>query len=589
MNRVLIIWATLVIGQSAVLSAEVGNRPVDGSSWVERSNAFTMPVLKTFAKYNPESAERVGLEGFDEDIVDLQPRRYERVREDTQQLLDELKLHARGEQNSKVKEDLQILIQDLSDNLDHAELGHQKLLPYCNVAEISFEGIRSLLDANVAESRHAAAVVRLKKYAGLSPGTKPLVELAKEQTRERINIPNLIGPYRNEVQKDIAKAESYVKGIADLMRDRHVEGWEEAHTRFAAQIDGYNQWLKSELLPRCRENHLLPPEFYANALKASGVTMSPPDLVERAQFGFVETRTQMAALAKRIAAQHHWEKDGYKDVIAALKRDQLAVDDILPRYRQRLTEIESIIRREKLVTLPKRDARIRFASEAESARIPAPSMQPPRLIGNTGEFGQFLIPLRNPSAETKDKMDDFLHDAIAWSLTAHEARPGHELQFSKIVENEISMARAIFAWKSSNVEGWGLYAEGIMLEYEPLEGQFFTLYMRLLREARAFLDPMLNQGQIAPEQAKVFLMRELLLSEPMAAQEIDRYTFGMPGQATSYYFGYMKLQSLRSETELLLADHFNQLEFHDFILSQGLIPLDLLRQAVLEEFVPKHI
>ena len=147
--------------------------------------------------------------------------------------------------------------------------------------------------------------------------------------------------------------------------------------------------------------------------------------------------------------------------------------------------------------------------------------------------------------------------------------------------------RAVFAWNSANVEGWGLYAESIMQEHLPLEGQFFALYMRLLRAARSFLDPMLNVGMLTPQQAKVFLMKELLLSEPMAAQEIDRYTSWMPGQAPSYYYGLMKLQSLRTQTEILLGDMFDQLAFHDFILGQGLLPPELLRKAVLEEFVPQ--
>jgi len=199
-----------------------------------------------------------------------------------------------------------------------------------------------------------------------------------------------------------------------------------------------------------------------------------------------------------------------------------------------------------------------------------------------------LIPLRNPSAESNDKMDDFLHESITWSLTAHEARPGHEMQFSAMIENGVSIPRAIFAMNSANVEGWGLYAEAIVMEHLPLEGQFFCLYMRLLRAARAFLDPLVNQGPMTPQQAKAFLMRELLLSEPMAAQESDRYSFWMPGQAPSYYYGLMKLQALRTESELLLAGNFNQQAFHDFILAQGLLPLDQLRQAVLEEFVPVH-
>ena len=365
-----------------------------------------------------------------------------------------------------------------------------------------------------------------------------------------------------------------------------MKDWEDAHKALSEQIGSYKKWIESDLLPRGRDDHRLPAELYSEALKGFGIQMSTQELIERAEFGFMEIRNEMSAMAKAIAQKRNWEKTGYRDVIAALKREQLAEDDILPRYRARLKDIEEIIRRERIVTLPKRDARIRIASAAESASIPAPSMRPPRMIGNTGEYGEFLIPLRNPSAESDAKMDDFLHDAITWSLTAHEARPGHELQFTAMIENGVSIPRAIFAFNSANVEGWGLYSEAIVMEHLPLEGQFFVLYMRLLRAARAFLDPMVNQGQMKPEEAKAFLMRELLLSEPMAAQEADRYAFWMPGQAPSYYYGFIKLQALRAETELRLSERFDQLAFHDFVLGQGLLPHDVLRKAVLQEFVP---
>jgi uncharacterized protein (DUF885 family) len=60
--------------------------------------------------------------------------------------------------------------------------------------------------------------------------------------------------------------------------------------------------------------------------------------------------------------------------------------------------------------------------------------------------------------------------------------------------------------------------------------------------------------------------------------------FRAPGQATSYFYGYTKLRELRNEIESKLGKTFNQLEYHDFILSQGLVPPNLLRQAVLGHF-----
>ena len=127
-----------------------------------------------------------------------------------------------------------------------------------------------------------------------------------------------------------------------------------------------------------------------------------------------------------------------------------------------------------------------------------------------------------------------------------------------------------------------------MKQYEPIEGQIGVLQMRMMREARAFLDPMLNLGMIQPDAALRFLMEEVLLSEPMAKQEVDRYTFNAPGQATAYFYGYSKLNALRTKVEIALPDAFREQPYHDFLIGQGLLPFDLLEKAVMEEFVPSQ-
>lgn len=184
---------------------------------------------------------------------------------------------------------------------------------------------------------------------------------------------------------------------------------------------------------------------------------------------------------------------------------------------------------------------------------------------------------------------DYAFPAMMWTLSAHEARPGHEMQFTTMLRGGISTARALFAFTSANVEGWALYAEAIAKPYMPLEGQLISLRDRLLRAARIWLDPMLNMGLISAEEAKRVLMVEVVLDDLSAQTEIDRYTFRSPAQATAYYYGYENLQSLRASTELRLQDRFNQQEFHDFLLAQGLLPPEVLSKAVRENFIAPRL
>jgi uncharacterized protein (DUF885 family) len=71
----------------------------------------------------------------------------------------------------------------------------------------------------------------------------------------------------------------------------------------------------------------------------------------------------------------------------------------------------------------------------------------------------------------------------------------------------------------------------------------------------------------------------------MAKEEVDRYSFTAPGQATSYFFGYGKLEALRVKTELALGAKFGPQSYHDFIIAQGLLPPDLLEKAVMDGYV----
>jgi uncharacterized protein (DUF885 family) len=117
----------------------------------------------------------------------------------------------------------------------------------------------------------------------------------------------------------------------------------------------------------------------------------------------------------------------------------------------------------------------------------------------------------------------------------------------------------------------------------PDEGKLVSLQFRLQRAARAFVDPELQLGKWTPQSARDFLMKEVVLSPAFATEEVDRFTFRAPGQATSYYYGYLRLRELRADVEKAQAGRFDARAFHDLILAQGLLPPDLLRKAILSD------
>ena len=555
--------------------------------WVKESDEHTMVVLKAQGQFQPEGVSGLGLTEFDNDIIDLGPDLFGRSIAVDKGLITQTQEWLRTTENPKVVQDLQIMQTALEDGIESATLAHDKLLPYFNLSQNLFFGFRALLDPRTEASRYPAALTRLARYTGKAEGYTPITELARQRITERFAVPGLLGPYKGELEQDLNNVQRYADGLRGLFEKSGLEGYQENLDVLLAQLDEYAQWLKAEMMPRAREDHRLPIEIYADNLKNFGVRETPEDLIRDAQFGFQEIKSQMRSLARQIAEKRGWENGELMHVMKELKNEKIAEDKILEVYKERLAAIEDIIRENEIVTLPNRAASIRLATEAESAAIPAPFMSPPQLVGNTGQYGEFVLVQKNPSLEgDESQMDDWNHDAITWALTVHEARPGHEMQFASLVENGTSLARSTYAFNSANVEGWGLYAEAIMLEYLPLEGQLFTLFTRLQRAGRMFMDPMVNTGQLTPEAATDFMVNQIGLSRAMAKSEADRYAFLMPGQATAYYYGYRNLERLRTEVEMALGDRFDQRKYHDFILKQGLLPPDLLRQAVLEDFVP---
>jgi hypothetical protein len=551
--------------------------------WVRRSNEHAKVALEPIAKFAPEGAASLGMEGYDEQILDLKPNLIERVLKANRGVLAELGKRFAAEKDPLVRQDLQIMIEAAKQSIEGTELNRKYRLPYFNVAQTVFGSMRGLLDDQVAPERRGAALQRLLKYTGTAEGYTPLTVLAEQRTRERLSETNLLGPPREQVEKDLQNSSFFLDGIGQLFAKYGIAGYEEPLARLKDQITAYNEFLRKEILPRSRSDFRLPAELYAYNLRSLGVDIAPDRLAAMAHKTFDELQKQMSAVAEKIAKDRGFASPDYRDVIRELKKQQLTGDAIVDHYRKRIGQIEDIVRRENLVSLPERAARMRLGSPAESAAQPAPHMRPPRLIGNTGETGEFVLPLINPAAKGA-RMDDFTFEAASWTLTAHEARPGHEMQFSAMVENGVSIPRAVFAFNSTNVEGWGLYSEYILFPFMPAEGQLISLQHRMMRAARAFLDPELQSGKIAPAEAKRVLMEDVVLSDAMATQEVDRYTFRSPGQATAYFYGYTRLLDIRREVEGKLGKQFDARAFHDFILSQGLLPPEMLRAAILQKF-----
>jgi len=569
--------------------ASAAAKTADSQPWITRSNAFTQQILDIQIKYSPEQASAEGLAQYDTQIGDVSTAADERQQKEERAAVEKLKAALAIEKDKNVAEDLQIVIENEERGFRGHDFGVKRMVPFINATSLVFYGLQPLLDDQLPQSRRQASVERLKKYAGVAPGFKPVAPQLIAIMKEQMAKPNVIYPSRADVTTQLARNAAIVQGLHDLLVKYKVTGWEPAYAALKIQLADYDAWVTANILPKSRTDFRLPPELYAMAFEGYGIDIPPAQIATMAHKAFLDYQAQMQTLAAQIAKEHGFTSSDYRDVIRELKKKQLVGEEILPFYEKRLHEIEGIIVAQKLVTLPDRPAIIRLGTPAESAQQPAPHMVPPPFLHNTGQRGVFVLPLTAPagpgSAESA-KVDDYTFDAASWTLIAHEARPGHELQFDSMVEHGVSLARSLFAFNSTNAEGWGLYSEYITLPYMPKEGQLISLQFRLLRAARAFLDPELQAGKIQPADAMKVLTQDVCFSVPFSNQEVERYTFRSPGQANSYFYGFTRLLELRAETEQALGSKFSPLRFHDFILAQGLLPPGLMKKAVEEYFIP---
>ena len=172
------------------------------------------------------------------------------------------------------------------------------------------------------------------------------------------------------------------------------------------------------------------------------------------------------------------------------------------------------------------------------------------------------------------------------ALTLHEAVPGHHLQTSiaRELENLPEFRKELYF--SAFGEGWGLYSEKLGIEmgiYGNSYEHFGRLSYEMWRACRLVIDTGIHSQGWTRQEAMNYLTDNTSLSAVNVRAEVDRY-ISWPGQALAYKLGEMKILELRQRTEAALGDAFDLRSFHDALLGQGALPLDIL-DTVIENYI----
>ena len=172
-----------------------------------------------------------------------------------------------------------------------------------------------------------------------------------------------------------------------------------------------------------------------------------------------------------------------------------------------------------------------------------------------------------------------------WELPAlgvHEAVPGHHHQIALQQELDIHPLRANGTFFTVFVEGWGLYSERLGIEmglYDTPAKQMGRLSYEMWRASRLVVDTGIHALGWTRQEAVDFMLENTALSPGNISAEVNRY-ITWPGQALAYKLGELKIRELRTRAEETLGDDFDLRAFHDTVLENGSVPLDVLEQHV---------
>ena len=556
----------------------VGPRPrVSLESVNVRFDQIADAYLRGYYAFNPSEATALGLHEYD---AQLESRSREAVAQEVRRLRAALSALLR--------------IWDGALTAD-ARLDYQVLVSHAQAQLLELETVRMWQrDPNIYNRLAASSIDNILKrnYAPIEQRLDAVLRREREITRllneARANLDNPPRIYTEMAISQVRGSVDYFSRVVPQMIERAGGGRLSAARRaevvssnenVIAALSSFADWLERDLLSRSMGNFAIGAENYRRKLLYEEMVATPlAQLLASGERELRRTQEQMRSLAEEIAPGR-----GITYALRQLASEHPTADGLVGDARADLLRIRAFVRTQNILTPPTSENLI-VAETPEYARsLSFASMDTPGPFERvaTEAFYYLTPPDKNWNARQREEHLGHYNRYSLPITSIHEVYPGHYYQLLKL-QQQPSRVRKTFG-AASFVEGWAHYCEQMMLD-EGFGGnnpklRLAQLNAALLRLCRYVVGLHLHTQGMTYDEALDFFMREGYQERVNAEREARRGT--ADPTYLVYTLGKMEILRLREESRASLGQAFNLGEFHDRLLSYGMPPVRIIRQAML--------
>ncbi len=367
-------------------------------------------------------------------------------------------------------------------------------------------------------------------------------------------------------------------------------------------VADHQTWLEEELLPKAAGDFRIGAARFDTKLAfALNSALSRKEITARAEQEYEKVRNEMYEVSKTVYLKKNpyttfpdKPDASYKQSIirAALEEAYAKLpprDGIVDVAKQQLQQAIDFVIEKNIVTMPNEPVEIIIMPEFQRG-VSVAYLDPPGPLDKDQPAFYAVAPL--PADWTEEQIQSFLREYNLYSiqdLTIHEGVPGHYLQIA--LSNRYPSALRSVLWSGPFVEGWGVYAEQMMisegyLDNDPLM-KLINLKWYLRAITNAIIDSAIHVDGMTRDAAMKLMIEGGFQEEREAAGKWVRAQLSST-QLSTYFVGYQEHIEMRAAVEKAWGDEFTLRRYHDQALSYGSPPVKYVRALMLNEDIPRR-